>query len=230
MVIALAAIVEAPPERPPVIRRTNGHLPPPPRRTGGDDDGDRDPEPRRPVLDNARLATMFLIAAETMLFAGLLSAFAVLRVGVAAWPPPLQPRLPVAVTGVTTLVLLASSVAVAAAVRAFRSGAVPLAVSRLVAGATLGAVFLCVQGYEWARLIGYGLTASSGAYGGTFYTLIGAHALHVIGALVWLTIALAFVRRGRIVPDRPAALRACAMYWHFVVVLWPILYVAVYLL
>ena len=229
MVMAFAAIVEAPPTRPPV-RRVNGHVPPPTRRTGGDDDGGRDPEPRRPIMDNARLATMFLIAAETMLFAGLLSAFAVVRLGVAVWPPPLQPRLPVVVTGVNTLVLLASTVAVAAAVRAFRADLVPLAMRRLLTGAALGAIFLGVQGYEWIQLVSFGLTASSGAYGGTFYTLIGAHALHVVGALVWLTVVLRLVRARRIVPDRPAALRACAMYWHFVVGLWPILYVVVYLL
>ena len=228
--ISLTTVIESPPARPPVVRRPNGHLPPPPPKTGGDDGDDRDPEPRRPVLDNARLATMFLIAAETMLFAGMISAFIVLRIGAAVWPPPLQPRLPVALTGVNTLVLLASSLAMAAAVRALRGGAVPLATARLKSAAALGALFLSVQGYEWVRLIGFGLTVSSGAYGGTFYTLIGAHGLHVVGALAWLGLALIRLRAGRIDPARPAGLRACAMYWHFVVALWPILYVAVYLL
>lgn len=228
--MSLTTVLEAPPARPPVVRRPNGHIPPPPPKTGGDDGGDRDPEPRRPILDNARLATIFLIAAETMLFAGLISAFIVLRVGAAAWPPPLQPRLPVAITGINTLVLLASSAFMATAIGALRAGAVPLATSRLMSAAGLGALFLAVQGYEWVRLIGFGLTASSGAYGGTFYTLIGAHGLHVVGALAWLTLAFARLRAGRISPERPAALRACAMYWHFVVGLWPVLYVAVYLL
>jgi heme/copper-type cytochrome/quinol oxidase subunit 3 len=229
MVIALTAVLEAPPGRPPV-RRTNGRVPPPPRRTGGDDDHDHDPEPRRPLLDNARLATMFLIAAEVMLFAGLMSAFFVLRMGAAVWPPPLQPRLPVGVTGVNTIVLLASSVAVVAAVRALRRGAVAIVATRLAIAAALGVTFLVVQGYEWLRLVSFGLTATSGAYGGTFYTLIGAHALHVAGALVWLALTARLVRQGRIVPERAGALRACAMYWHFVVALWPILYVTVYLL
>jgi cytochrome c oxidase subunit III len=228
-VISLTTALESPPARPPVARRPNGHLPPPPPKTGGDDGDDRDPEPRRPILDNARLATMFLIAAETMLFAGMISAFIVLRIGAAAWPPPLQPRLPVALTGVNTLVLLASSVAIVASVRALRDGAVSLATARLKSAAGLGALFLSVQGYEWVRLIGFGLTASSGAYGGTFYTLIGAHGLHVVGALAWLALALTRLRAGRISPERPAALRACAMYWHFVVGLWPVLFVAVYL-
>ena len=229
MVISLTAILEAPPGRPPA-RRTNGRVPPPPRHTGGDDDGERDPERRRPVLDNARLATMFLIAAEVMLFAGLVSAYLVLRMGAAVWPPPLQPRLPVAVTGANTVVLLASSVAVFAAVRAIRGGALALGGTRLAVAGMLGATFLAVQGYEWIRLVRFGLTVGSGAYGGTFYTLIGAHALHVVGALAWLVFMLRQLRSGRIVPERPAALRACAMYWHFVVALWPVLYVAVYLL
>jgi heme/copper-type cytochrome/quinol oxidase subunit 3 len=173
---------------------------------------------------------MFLIAAEVMLFAGLISSFLVLRMGAAQWPPPLQPRLPIAITGVNTVVLLASSVAVAGAVHAMRRGAVAAVGTRLGVAAALGAVFLAVQGYEWIRLIGFGLTLASGPYGGTFYTLIGAHALHVVGALVWLAFTYRLVRRGRIRPARSAALRACAMYWHFVVGLWPVLYVAVYLL
>lgn len=229
MVISLASVVDAPPGRPPV-RRINGGVPPPPRRTGGDDGGDREPEPRRPVLDNARLATMFLIAAEIMLFAGLISAFFVLRMGAAVWPPPLQPRLPVAITGVNTLVLLASSVAVVGAVRALRRGALTAVGARLGVAALLGTTFLAVQGYEWIRLVGFGLTVSSGVYGGTFYTLIGAHGLHVIGALAWLALTFRLVRNGGITSERSSALRACAMYWHFVVALWPILYVAVYLL
>ena len=102
-------------ERP---RRANGHVPPPPPPTGGGDGSERDPGPRRPLLDNVRLAMLFLICGEVMFFGGLVSAFLVLRVTAVQWPPPLQPRLPVGVTGINTLVLLASSVAMAAAVRA----------------------------------------------------------------------------------------------------------------
>jgi heme/copper-type cytochrome/quinol oxidase subunit 3 len=96
--------------------------------------------------------------------------------------------------------------------------------------AGLGLLFLAVQGYEWIQLIGYGLTMVSGAYGATFYTLIGVHALHVVGALVWLAIVSVGVSRGRFLEPSSAGLRACAMYWHFVVALWPVLYVSVYLL
>jgi len=223
----VSPVLQAPRER----ARVNGHLlPPPPPPTGGGDGPGGDPSPRRTGFDNAVLATMFLIGAEVMLFAGLIFSFWILRLAAPVWPPPLQPRLPVGVTGANTVVLLASSVAMAAGLRAMSAGRRASGVSRLGAAGALGILFVGIQGYEWVRLIGFGLTASSGAYGTTFYTLIGAHGLHVLGAIVWLTVMLLLVRRGRFADGRTAALRACAMYWHFVVALWPVLYVSVYLL
>ena len=216
-------------ERPPVPRRTNGDLPPARPDRGGGDGPDRDPAPRRPLLDNVRLAMLFLICGEVMFFGGLISAFLVLRVTAAVWPPPLQPRLPIGVTAVNTLVLFASSIAMAAAIQALRRGDARALVRRLGLAAGLGGLFLLVQGYEWARLVGFGLTLSSDAYGTTFYTLIGAHAAHVLGALVWVGVVALLAARGRFTEGRTGPLRACAIYWHFVVALWPILFVAVYL-
>ncbi|HEU4368338.1 MAG TPA: cytochrome c oxidase subunit 3 [Methylomirabilota bacterium] len=216
-------------EAPPLVRRANGRgVPPRPPTGGGDDDG-REPAPRRPRLDNVRLAMMFFLGAETMFFAGLVSAFLVLRLAAPLWPPPLQPRLPVAATGLNTLVLLTSSVAMIAAMRARRGRNRAGLVRRLGLTALLGALFLAVQGYEWAQLLHYGLTLSSGAYGATFYTLIGIHAAHVLGALAWVGVTLGLAARGRFLDGPAGPLRACAIYWHFVVALWPVLYVAVYL-
>jgi heme/copper-type cytochrome/quinol oxidase subunit 3 len=216
-------------DRPPVARRTNGHRPPALPPTGGGDGPDREPGPRRPRLDNVRLAMLFLICGEIMFFGGLVSAFLILRTSSALWPPPFQPRLPVGVTGVNTLVLLASSVVMVAAIRAYRRGDGRGLVRRLLMVAGLGTAFLLVQGYEWLRLVQFGLTVSSSAYGSTFYTLIGAHAAHVVTALVWVGVTLGLAVRGRLAEGRTGTLRACAIYWHFVVALWPILYVSVYL-
>ena len=217
-------------EAPPRPARTNGRVPPPLPPTGGDDDRDRDPAPRRPLLDNAVLATLFVIGGEVMLFGGLVFSFLIIRVAAPVWPPPLEPRLPVGVTAANTVVLLWSSVAMIAAGRARARGDRRGFVRGLALAAFLGCLFLAVQGFEWFRLISFGLTASSGVYGGTFYTLIGAHAAHVMAALAWLTIVLARAARGHFAASRAAAVTACAMYWHFVVALWPILYVTVYLL
>jgi len=221
-------VLETPPARP-TRRHTNGRTPPPVPPTGGGDDDERDPSSPRP-LDNVRIAMLFLIAGEVMFFAAFVSGFFVLRTAAPLWPPPLQPRLPVLVTGFNTLVLLISSLAMVGATRALRARDGLRLVRGLTAAALLGTLFLAIQGYEWMRLIEYGLTVSSGAYGGTFYTLIGAHAAHVGGALVWLGVALVMARRGRFLDGRTSVVRACAIYWHFVVALWPVLYVSVYLL
>jgi cytochrome c oxidase subunit III len=211
----------------PVERPANGRLLPPLPPTGGDDHEGREPAPRR--LDNVRLAMMFFLGAEVMFFAGLVSSFLVLRLAAPLWPPPLQPRLPVLVTGLNTLVLLASSLTMIAAMRAHRRGDGAGLRRRLGQTALLGALFVAVQGYEWAQLLHYGLTLSSGIYGTTFYTLIGTHAAHVLGALVWVGVTLGLAARGRFAGGPAGTLRACAIYWHFVVALWPVLYVAVYL-
>jgi heme/copper-type cytochrome/quinol oxidase subunit 3 len=173
---------------------------------------------------------MFVIAGEVMLFAGLVFSFLVIRVAAPVWPPPLEPRLPVEVTAANTVVLLFSSWAMVAAARARSRGDRRTFLRGLTLAATLGGLFLAVQGYEWFRLVGFGLTTGSGIYGATFYTLIGAHAAHVVGALAWLGFILTLASRGRFEGPRAAAVTACAMYWHFVVALWPILYVSVYLL
>ncbi len=219
--------VPAPPG-PPIARPTSGSRPvPPPSGGGGPWD---DSEPATPYPAPAIVATVFLIGGEIMFFAGLIFAFWVLRLAVPVWPPPFQPRLPVAVTGANSLVLLASSVAMIAAGRALARGDRHALVRRLGLSAALGGTFLAVQSYEWARLLRFGLSASAGVYGATFYTLIGAHAAHVVVALAWLAVAVALAAHGQFADGHTAPLRACALYWHFVVALWPVLYVSVYLL
>ncbi len=222
-----AGLVEAPP-RLPDLPRTNGHARPPLPPPGGDDEGP-DPSPRRP-LDNLRVALLFFMGAESMFFAALISALFILRLGMPVWPPPLQPRLPVGVTTANTVVLLFSSLAMMNAGRALARDDRRRLVRWLTVAAILGGIFLAVQGYEWVQLVHFGLTMSSSTYGTTFYTLIGTHALHVAGALVWLLALLGLAMAGRVSRERGTAVRGCVLYWHFVVGLWPILFVAVYLL
>jgi len=90
-------------------------------------------------------------------------------------------------------------------------------------------IFLAVQGFEWARLIHFGLTVSSSVYGSLFYTIIGFHALHVFGGWVWLIAVWLRARGAKITQRNSVGLQICAMYWVFVVALWPVLYGLVYL-
>lgn len=181
------------------------------------------------MIDAARLGMLIFLGSETMLFAGFIAAFLVFRLGAPVWPPPFQPRLPAEATAANTAVLLLSGYTMRRALRAVQGGDRAGLARGLAYTGLLGAIFLGVQGYEWARLLDFGLTATSGVYGGMFYALIGTHALHVAGALMWLAIILIRAGRGRYGADNHAGVALCGLYWLFVVALWPILYTLVYL-
>lgn len=220
--------------RPPEVQRDRvpdrgGWVPGPPGTHEGNGDGERAPGPDGRPLSNARLAMLMLLGGESMFFGGLVLAFLQLRLGAAVWPPTGQPRLPIGLTAVNTLVLLLSSWTLVRALRAVRAGDRAGLVRGLTWTWGLGVLFLVVQGVEWTRLVHFGLKVSSGIYGATFYTLIGVHAAHVLGAVVWLGAMLWLARRGRFTAERYVAVDCCAIYWHFVVALWPVLYVLVYL-
>jgi len=183
-----------------------------------------------PTIPNAVIGTLVFLGAEAMFFGGLISAFLVLRAGNEVWPPPDQPRLPVAVTAVNTLILLFSAYTMRRAADGVRCDRGQELRQWLTATAALGTLFLCIQGAEWIRLIGYGLSATSNTYGGTFYTLIGCHALHVFGGVILLLVVLRNALRGRYSARSCAAVEATRLYWFFVVGVWPVLYVLVYLL
>ncbi len=176
--------------------------------------------------DAVRVGIVVLLVAETMLFGGLVAAFLVFRLGSPAWPPQGEPRLPVGITALGTAVLLWSGHAMRRAVGAADRRSLCL---RLEQAALGGAIFLFMQGFEWARLVRFGFTAPSGVYGATFYVLVGAHAAHVAAALGWLVLLRAQAGRARGNRPAPGPLAAAGLYWTFVVLLWPVLWGLVYL-
>ncbi len=181
-----------------------------------------------PPISNTQLAVLILIAFEIMGFVGLITAYWVLRSGSFAWPPPNLPRLPLAVTAVNTAMLIVSAATMSRAVSAIRAGSQDGLRSALLATVVLGVGFLAIQGAEWARLLHQGLTLSSGSYGGTFYTLIGLHALHVVAAVIWLLAVLMVAQRRAYTAKRHAGVTMCATYWYFVCALWVVLFAVVY--
>jgi cytochrome c oxidase subunit III len=215
-------------EVPELVERSEGPPPSFPEPPIGDDGDGRDDQPEPPI-NNARLGVVLFIGAEGMFFSGLLSAFLVFRTGSMVWPPPFQPRLPIVVTAVNTFILLCSSYTMHRALRAIRKGNAQGLMDWLAITALLGTIFLSIQGFEWARLLQFGLTLSSSVYGAIFYTLIGCHAAHVFGAVVWLLIILVMAKNHRFTRERFVGVQVCGIYWYFVVALWPILFGVVYL-
>ncbi len=181
-------------------------------------------------LSNAKLGVLILLGAETMLFAGLIGTFLVFRMGSDLWPPLSHAniQLPRLVTGINTALLIISGYTMYLSLRAIQNDKVKQLRHYLIFTGTLGLLFLIIQGSEWIQLIGKGLTLQSGIYGGIFYVLIGCHAVHVLGAVIWLIIVIGKAIAGRFSVDRYIGVETCTIYWIYVVALWPVLYFLVY--
>ena len=177
------------------------------------------------VVSNGVLGMLLFIITEAMMFAGMISAFSIIKASAMVWPPPGQPRLPFEATAVNTAALLASGFLLYRARKAFqrdREGAQ----TPLLWAMILGAFFVLFQGYEWVRLIGEGLTLTSSSLGSFFYLIIGLHAIHAVVALGLLAYTWSRLRGGWLVQSQFATVE---VFWYFVVGLWPILYLVVYL-
>jgi cytochrome c oxidase subunit 3 len=180
---------------------------------------------REPLVASSVMAMLMFVVMEVMFFAGLISAFAIIKAGAMVWPPPDQPRLPVERTAFNTAALLASGGALLLARRAFRrSRAGTLRALEVAIG--LGAFFVLFQGAEWVALIRQGLTLTSSSLGSFFYLIVGLHALHAVIALGLLVYTFARLRRGWLASSQ---LATAEIFWYFVVIVWPVLYLTVYL-
>jgi cytochrome c oxidase subunit 3 len=169
---------------------------------------------------------LIFVISESMLFAGLISGFVILKSSAMVWPPLDQPRLPLEATAFNTAVLLASGALLFIAHKAFHRGDRESMRKPMIGALGLGAFFVAFQGYEWAQLLSQGLTLTSSSLGSFFYLIVGMHALHAIAAISLLGRATLHLRRGYLTPS---LFGSAEVFWFFVVGLWPILYAIVYL-
>jgi len=178
-------------------------------------------------LPNSVLAMIIFVVAEIMFFAGLISAHTIARATVlgGVWPPAGQPRLPVAHTAFNTAILLLSGALLYVANRRARD-AYAKALPYLAGAIATGIAFVVLQGVEWVALLREGLTMTSSSHGAFFYLIVGAHALHAIVAIAVLTAIYFPMRSGSL---EPSTFSAVQIFWYFVVLVWPIIYLRVYL-
>jgi cytochrome c oxidase subunit III len=182
---------------------------------------------RRGTTQSGIFGMALFVFTEVMLFAGFISAFDIVRASAApgTWPPPGQPRLPFERTALNTAALLLSGVALLLANRAMRAGHVPSARRWFGAAILLGAGFVLFQGAEWVALLRHGLTLTSSQLGAFFYLIVGAHALHATIALLAMAIQWRHFGTPRL---SASAFGALQVFWYFVVLMWPVIYLKVY--
>lgn len=177
-----------------------------------------------------KLGMWVFLASEVMFFTALIGSYIVLRFGAAeTWPVPTE-TLNIPVTAINTFILICSSVSMVKAYAAAVDDDQRGLRLWLLATVLLGASFVGVQVYEYVHLIHDHFLPSTGLFGSTFYTMTGFHGFHVsMGVLCmsWVTFK-AF--RGGYVRGEYHGVEVIGLYWHFVDLVWIILFTIVYLI
>ncbi len=174
---------------------------------------------------------MFLfIGSEAMLFGAFFTAYFFVRVvnpsASDVWPPAPY-EFPKFVAGVNTAVLVTSSFTMHWALQSIKRNNRRGLQAGLVLTILMGSAFLLTQAIEYAHV---GFNTSDGAFASVFFGLTGLHGAHVFIGLTLLTIAAVRAFRGHYTPEHHHGVEIPGIYWHFVDIMWLIVYAAVYLL
>ncbi len=183
---------------------------------------------KRKVISTAGM--LIFLGTEAMMFATLLAAYIVLRFGSTSWPPPQSPHLPLLLTSINTVVLLSSSIFMHRAGQNISTQNRKKLMNHLLITLILGSGFLSLQAFEWIRLIHEGLVPQTGAFASVFFTITGFHGLHVLIGILLLVFLLIQSMRSTETEHHHNAIHVGSMYWHFVDVVWIIVFVSLYIL
>ena len=180
-------------------------------------------------LDSRKLAFWAFIGSECLLFGSLISTYLVYE-GRSVSGPTTGEILNIPLTTLSTFDLLMSSLAMVLALAAVARGDKVWARVWLATTALLGAIFLGFQAYEFAEFVHEGLKLQTNLFGSTFFTLTGFHGGHVLIGVIWLLTLLVRSFQGKLGPDKALQVEIAGLYWHFVDVVWIVIFTVVYLI
>jgi heme/copper-type cytochrome/quinol oxidase subunit 3 len=181
-------------------------------------------------VDTKKLGMWTFLGSEVMLFTGLIATYLVFRGKSLEGPTPQEMFADVTIVAFNTLVLLCSSLTMVLAHEGVEHNDRKRFFLFILATAALGALFLSVQVFEYSKLIGEGMNLGVNLFGASFFTLTGFHGAHVtVGVILLLITALRGWRQG-FIKQFPLAVEMIGLYWHFVDMVWVVIFTLVYLL
>lgn len=195
------------------------------------------PKPHHPIYDydsgppvnRGKFAIWLFLATEIMFFTGLIGTYIVLRMGAATWPDPAD-RLAVDITALNTFFLICSSATMVKGVERAMLGDNPGLIKWLALTVVIGSIFVGIQAYEYAVLIKNGNLPDVDIFWSTFYAMTGFHGIHVAVGVIWnLCILIAAIFR-KIPQEKYMKVELAGLYWHFVDLVWVLLFTIVYLM
>ncbi len=204
-----------------------------------------------------KLGMWIFLAGDAMSFGALLATYGALRYGATDWPNPAD-ALGISLTAAMTFLLICSSVTMVKSLAAMQDGDQAGCVKFLALTVGGGVIFLLLQAYEWTHLINEGMLLAennfivdstgavvghlhegqelaagqmraSGLFGTTFYMTTGFHGMHVFSGVVYLSVVLRKAMRGDYSADNTAGIEIAGLYWHFVDLVWILVFTFVYL-
>ncbi len=180
-------------------------------------------------LSNNKLGMWLFLGSECLLFGGLISTYMLYRGRTQDGPKPHQ-VYDIPFTSISSFILLMSSLTMVLAVSASKRGDIRRARIWLCSTAALGSLFVGGQVYEFTAFYREGLGFTTSLFGSSFYTLTGFHGVHVTVGIIMLISLVVITFRGRIDGDRAEVIDIIGLYWHFVDIVWIVIFTLVYLI
>ena len=203
--------------------------------SGGDighDHGHAEHPPSSTGMDSRKLIMWAFLASDTMFFGSLIGTYIIYRgraeeLGVGPFPFEI---FDIPYTSVSAFVLLMSSLTMVLALASIQRGNQRGLRVWLLATALLGAIFVGGQFFEFSLFASEGLTLTSNMFGASFYVLTGFHGAHVTLGVIWLLTLVWMSLRGGISQENSMVVEVAGLYWHFVDIVWIVIFTLVYLI
>jgi cytochrome c oxidase subunit 3/cytochrome o ubiquinol oxidase subunit 3 len=180
-------------------------------------------------LSNEKLAMWTFLGSECLLFGALISTYMLYRNKSVSGPLP-EDVYDIPFTSVSSFVLLMSSLTMVLALAAIQRGDHRRLRIWLLATSLLGATFISGQVYEFTAFIREGLTLKTNVFGSSFFVLTGFHGVHVTLGIVMLLSLWSMSMRGKLGQEKSEVVEIAGLYWHFVDVVWIVIFTVVYLI
>jgi cytochrome c oxidase subunit 3/cytochrome o ubiquinol oxidase subunit 3 len=185
--------------------------------------------PTNTGISNTKLAMWLFLGSDCLLFGGLITTFLLYKDPLPGTGPGTD-LFDIPFTSVSSFVLLMSSLTMVLAVAAIEKGDLRGNRIWLAATAGLGAIFISGQIYEFNAFYEEGLGYTTNRFSSAFYTLTGFHGVHVTAGIIMLLSLVWFSFRGMLNQERAEAVETVGLYWHFVDVVWIVIFAIVYLI
>jgi len=188
-----------------------------------------EPEYTTTGLNHRKLLMWVFLGSDCLFFGALIATYMVYRGQSLTGPYPID-IINVPVTTISTFVLLMSSFAMVQALAATHADNKRAIVGWLVATAVLGSIFIGFQIVEFNTFKNEGLTLGGNLFGATFFTLTGFHGAHVTLGIIWLVAMAIVANKGRVGPNSALDIELLGLYWHFVDIVWIVIFTLLYLI